>query len=197
MTADPHDDALDARLRRELPAQASLPGGPTLAQVRARARRRRWRPPVAAAGIALAATALFALSTPDPTGRNKGVAALPDGAVRLEAVAEGPDGLRALDGPDATVAPDERVIFRVHAAHPGRVWLREGTDADAPLVLAPVTVAPGAHSPGGTRPQSWRPDTRRERATYQAVLCPPGAGSDGPDVPAGCAVATLPLRWAW
>lgn len=195
--SDPHDDALADRLARELPASAHLDGGPTLAQVRARSRRRRWRPPVVAAGLAVAATALFALDMAPPTSRDRGTAGLPDGAVALEAFAEGPDGVRALTGGSPTVAPDERVLFRLRAARPGHLALREGSDDGAPWVLPPTAVGAGHHTPGGATPHTWRPDQPLDTATYQALLCPEAPGTDGVSVPAGCARAALTLRWAW
>jgi hypothetical protein len=150
------------------------PGPASLERRRRPATRAGW-----VAAIAVAAAVLLGLQVA-PTVRDRGVTGLAEPAVRLEAVAEGPTGLRPLRAGDA-VGPDERVLFRVHASAAGALTLRE--DDAATVWDGPVQA--GAFTPGGDALLSWRPDTGSGPRTYTATLC----------VADRCDTDGLTLRW--
>ena len=186
------------RLAQQLPALAHADGGPTLADLKRQPTAGRgWGPPAA---LAMAATALlavgFALWPADAT-RYKGAVEYPAGAVQIEAFAEGPDGVRELRGATVTARPDERVLFRLRAAMPGELQLVERHDGGHHVIVPSHPVAVGDHTPGGATPHTWRPDTQLDQATYTALLCPEAPGTDGGEVPPGCAAAELTVRWQW
>lgn len=186
------DPELAAEHERELELGqqlALLPdpeGGPTLAEVRAASGRRR-RSPALWGGLALAAAALLAVQLGGDDMRNRGV---PDGVghVSLRAVAEGPDGRRALADGDA-VRGDERVLFRAVVDGSGHVVLTQDGAAIHPISgRAEVQGGPWVPRDGG--PLSWRPDDGRSRGEYRVWLCPEPSGSLD-----GCRSDGLVLHW--
>jgi len=205
--------AADADLAARLGAlPPEVPGGPSLADILARAE----QTPVTAAvpetlepanrpgplrwlgGLAVAAAAVVAVAVSvggeADEGRWKGTGG--EASLRLEVVAEHPGGLRSL-GDDGAVRSDERVLFTVHADRPGHLALYEAIDDRWALVTDFGEVAAGRHVPGGERPLSWRPDRVGDQARYRAIWCPAGVGgADGAVVPAGCSVVEESLRWA-
>ena len=135
-------------------------------------------------GLAAAAVAVFAVSLPDDF-RNKGLGSGPISTVQLNAVAEGPDGIRPLaDG--ATVRAGEWVVFQADASVAGTLTLSEGS---TPLGPSWAVDSPGAHFFGGITPLAYRPDEGEPSGPrrYVVELC-----SDE----TGCVSADLTLSWA-
>jgi hypothetical protein len=163
---------------------------PPLAQVYARARRRRiGRLAQGAVGaLAVAAAALLALQPGE--GRDRGMGHLP--LVELEAVAEGPQGsARPLSG-GGSVGPSERVVFFARSSGPGEALLREHGPAGAVVVWPAAgswALAAGEQAPGGEQPLSWRPDGGPGAYRYELRVCPEPGSTD-------CATSWLELVWA-
>ena len=155
---------------------------PPLAEVRLRVVRRRNR----RRGLRIAAVAAMAalLLVVRPGVRDRGVGELP--LVALDAVAEGPAGVRPL-GDGALVGPDERVVFFVRSSLDGTATLRE-LDGSAPVsVLPPWAIDSGESAIGGGTPMSWRPDRTVDRVRYELSVCA---------APDRCSTDALDLRWA-
>ncbi len=161
---------------------AALPSvtGPSFERVsRGPARVRRAAPLVGL--VAVAAGALWvAVPASGPVQRDRG-AAPPPPRVRLEAAAEGPDGLRPLRDGDV-VAGFERVLFRVATPDGGALRVDESGTA-----IWTGEVGIGASAVGDGSSMAWRPDGDGVGPrVYEATLCGPG----------GCAGDRLVLTWA-
>jgi hypothetical protein len=112
---------------------------------------------------------LLALAAPRETTRPRGVGGAP--LVGIEAVAEGPAGLRPLaDGGELRAG--ERVVFRVTAGGPGALTVAEQGGARIWPPSGAWAVEGGVHWLGDP-PMAWTPD-HPGRATVVAELC--GAG---------------------
>lgn len=150
------------------------------AEVAALARRRVRRRRGLAAGIAVLAAASALLVPEAPGLRARGVgAAMP---VSIEALAEGPSGLRPLRDGDL-VRADERVVFRLDASGPGDLSLAEADGARIWPLDGRWTVAAGRWFLGDP-PLAWAAHGRR---TVVASLC---------DDRGDCSRATFTLTFA-
>lgn len=145
--------------------------------VRRRNRRRGFR----IAAVACVAALVFVVR---PGVRDRGVGELP--LVALDAVAEGPTGVRPL-ADSAVVGPDERVVFFVRTSIGGTATLRERDGSAAVSVLQPWDVGAGESAVGGGTPMAWRPDRAVDRVRYELSVCA---------APDRCSTDTLDLRWA-
>jgi len=169
------DDTLSA-LIQALPGASGPPPGVILREARARRPRQRWiRGGVAAA----AAVALVVIAPGVMEGTRARGLATADGAVRLQAAAEGAGGRRALAS-GATIGADEQVVFRLVTSQPGRLRLIERGGAESTLYPPPGVgweVAVGEHFPGGDAPLAYRPDGRAPGTlAYDAEWCPADGG---------------------
>ncbi|MEZ4320389.1 MAG: hypothetical protein R3F61_23110 [Myxococcota bacterium] len=182
-----HDEA--RILGQTLGALPGMSGGPSAAEVLARARaaksppaRARW--PIVAL-VAAAAAVVVAVGLQGDGQRARGVST-PDAAVRLEAVADGP-AVRALsDG--AGLQAGEAVVFHVTTTRSGVLTLVEHGPHGANVVQR-WAAQPGRHALGGDRPLAWTPDDpaggdRR----YVVEWC----DEEG----AGCIEDALQLHWS-
>ena len=156
-------------------------GGPSLEDIRVPRRANRWI--WGAAGL-LAASALAWLAMPVDEVRSRGAGALPAGSVVLNAVAEGPEGLRPIS--DGRVAADERVVFWVTARVPGAIVITEDGSGAVFPTSGTWQVDAGEHAPGGQQPLTWRPDDNGGNHAYLVELC---------DANGACAADTLNLAW--
>lgn len=160
------------------------PGGPTLAEVRARAEptSRRW---LWGAGLAVAAAALLVVGMPTESGiRDRGGPAGP--SVRLSAVAEGPAGVRPVRS-GARIGPDEQVVFWVQASGEGSLTLTEdGSHRVYPTGSGVWSAIPGDQVLGDEQPLAFRPEQVGPH-TYTVELCDPSRR---------CVRHQLALEWA-
>ncbi len=161
------DDTL-AHVIRALPGRT---GGLDAPELLALHRRRKWRRRAAASAVLVAAGLLAIPLTITNTGQQaRGIMAA-DPVVQIHAVAEGPDGRRALPA-GAKILPDERVVFAIESSDRGSVTLTEHGPGGT-VAVWPTTgewMVKGKSWVGGDKPLSWRPATSGQH-TYRARWC--------------------------
>ena len=159
------------------------PGGPTLADVRARKGgfegRRLW-----GAGLALAAAVALWVGLPTGEGvRDRGGPA--SLSVELTAVAEGPAGVRPVHSGDR-VGADEQVVFWIRASGEGTLALTEDGSRVYPAGGEVWTARAGEQVLGGAEPMAYRADVAGPHR-YAVELCDPANR---------CVRHELDLEWA-